>query len=82
MQPQEVVKAVGDNQESIVVPGLKVGTAWAAVGITSWADAASFLAALYTFLLVIEWFWKVAGRPFMESRGWLKRRSRRKEDLT
>lgn len=82
MQPQDVAKAVGENQDGLLVPGLKIGSAWGAVGITSWADAASFLAALYTLLLVIEWLWKRIGRPFMESRGWIRRKARRREDLT
>lgn len=80
MQTQEVAKAVTQNQDSLLVPGLKIGSAWGAVGITSWADAASFLAALYTFLLVLEWLWKRAVRPFCEERGWLKRSKRRKDD--
>lgn len=80
MQPQEVAKTVTENQDSLLVPGLKIGTAWGVVGITSWADAASFLAALYTFLLVCEWLWKKLLRPLCEERGWMKRKSRRKDD--
>lgn len=76
-----MAKSVSDNQDSLIGPAAKIGTAWAAVGITSWADAASALAFFYTLLLVLEWLWKKAGRPFCESRGWLKRKARRKEDL-
>ena len=35
-------------------PALKIGTAWAAVGITSWTDFAAAVAALYTVLLIGE----------------------------
>lgn len=76
---QEMAKSAG--QDSFLVNGAKVGTAWAAVGITSWADAASALAFLYTLLLVSEWLWKKAIRPFVESRGWLKRKTRRRDDF-
>lgn len=37
---------------------LKAGTAWAAVGISSWTDLAAALAATYSMLLIAEWFWK------------------------
>lgn len=39
-------------------PIIKLATVWAAVGITSWADAASALAAIYTFILISEWVYK------------------------
>lgn len=50
----------------------RLASAWAAVGVTSWADFASFLAALYTLILLTEWLWKRVGRAFCERRGWLK----------
>lgn len=28
------------------------------IGIDSWADVAAMLAAIYSTLLIIEWFWK------------------------
>lgn len=70
----------GDDQVSVAAPVLKVVTAWGAVGITSWADAASFLAALYTFFLLCEWLWKRFIAPFCEARGWIRRARRRKGD--
>jgi hypothetical protein len=39
-------------------PIIKLATVWAAVGITSWADAASALAAIYTCILIGEWVYK------------------------
>ena len=44
--------------EQIAAPALKIASAWAAVGITSWADAASFVAFCYTMILIAEWAWK------------------------
>jgi hypothetical protein len=44
--------------ETVSAPLAKVGTAWAAVGITSWSEAAGFLAALYTLILIGEWVYK------------------------
>lgn len=66
---------------SVASPGIKIGTAWAAaLGISSWGDVASVLAAAYTLILIGEWLWKKCGRQFAERHGWLQRRARRKED--
>lgn len=68
------------SHDTVAAPAIKIVTAWAAVGITSWAEAASALAALYTLLLIIEWLWKRLARPFCERRGWVKRKLRRRSD--
>jgi hypothetical protein len=36
------------------------GFAWwlESIGINTWGDAAAMLAAMYSTLLIIEWFWK------------------------
>jgi uncharacterized protein HemY len=60
--------------------GLKVVTVWAMVGITSWADVAAFLAAVYSALLILEWLWKKFLRTFCEQRGWLRLKNRRRDD--
>lgn len=65
---------------SVASPGVKIATAWAAVGVTSWAEFASALAALYTLLLIGEWLWKKLIRPFCERRGLVQRLHRRKDD--
>ena len=70
-----------EQHSSVASPGVKILTAWAAVGITSWAEAASFLAALYTLLLILEWLWKRLVRGFCERRGWVVPKLRRKEDV-
>ena len=71
---------MNDPQQTVAAPGLKIVSAWSAVAITSWADFAAMLAALYTLLLISEWLWKKVGRPFCEARGWLARLHRRKDD--
>jgi hypothetical protein len=43
----------------------KVGSAWALIGITSWAEAAAALAAIYSLLLILEWLWKKIARPLL-----------------
>lgn len=70
-----------DEQMSTVTnPIAKAVTLWAAVGITSWADFASLLAALYSLILIGEWIWKKWMRPRLEVRGYIKRLKRRAED--
>jgi hypothetical protein len=68
------------DTQTVAAPGIKIATAWGAVAITSWADIAAMLAALYTLLLILEWLWKKFGRPFAEIHGWLKRKTRRRDD--
>lgn len=60
------------ERHEIAAPVAKAATAWAAVGITSWAEFASFLAAIYSLILIAEWLWKRFGRDWAEKRGWLK----------
>lgn len=71
---------MNETQSTVSAPVVKLVTVWGAVGITSWADFASFLAALYSLLLISEWVWKKWTRPFFESHGWIKRAKRRKDD--
>lgn len=63
---------MNEHTQTIAAPVAKVATAWAAVGITSWAEAASFLAFCYSAILIGEWAWKRFVRPLLVSRGWLK----------
>lgn len=63
---------MNDQAQTIAAPVAKVATAWAAVGITSWAEAASFLAFCYSAILIGEWAWKRFIREFFVARGWLK----------
>ena len=61
-----------DQQHEIAAPVVKATTAWAAVGLTSWADVASFLAACYTAILMTEWAWKRFLRAALVKRGLIK----------
>lgn len=58
---------MNDNDHtSVSMPMIKIVSAWlAAVGLQSWGDFASFLAALYTALLIAEW---VRNRYFRHKR--------------
>jgi hypothetical protein len=50
------------NDSTVSAPVAKVISAWitvwTATGITSWAQAASAVATIYTLILIGEWFWK------------------------
>lgn len=63
---------MNDQQGQIAGQVTKVVTVWAAIGITSWAEAASFAAFLYSMVLLGEWFWKKLIKPFLIYRGWIK----------
>lgn len=69
------------SQHEAFVNGVKLSSVWLLVGITSWADFAAALAAIYSALLICEFVWKKVVRPFLERMGWVERRMRRKEDL-
>lgn len=60
------------DRTEIAAPAAKIVSAWAAVCLTSWADIASFLAAIYSALLISEWSWKRVLRPFATRKGWIK----------
>jgi len=60
------------EQREGLVASAKLGTVWAAVGITTWADFAAFMAAIYSVLLAGEFAWKKMLRPFAKWRGWIK----------
>lgn len=60
-----------ENAE-IAAPAAKVASAWALVGVTSWADMAAFLAAIYSAILISEWCWKRFGRDLAKRWGLVK----------
>lgn len=66
-----ILDSLTPEQREGVIASAKLGTVWAAVGITTWADFAAFLAAIYSVLLVGEFAWKKILRPFCEWRGWI-----------
>ena len=70
----------------VAAPVVKVVSAWAIVGASSWAEfastIASILAACYTLLLITEWFWVKFWRPIFEHKGWiLPKTAKRKKRL-
>jgi hypothetical protein len=67
-----VLSQLTNEQREGLVAGTKLGTVWAAVGITSWADFAAVLAAIYSGLLICEFVWKKVIRPFALWKGWLR----------
>ena len=66
--------------DDIQAPTIKIATSWGGVIVTSWNEIAAILASVYTILLISEWVWKRAFRPFLEKRQWLKKPQRRKDD--
>ncbi len=61
-----------DVTGEVSAPVFKLVTAWIAVSITSWAEAASFLAAIYSAILIGEWVWKRLLRPWCVRHGWVR----------
>lgn len=50
----------------------------AAMGVSSWSDAAAFFGTAYTLVLLTHYLWKHFVRPFCERRGWIERRTNRR----
>jgi hypothetical protein len=50
--------------------GAKIGFVWAAIGISSWTDAAAFLAFVLSLLALSEYLWKKMIRPMLASMGY------------
>lgn len=51
------------NQEVVANLGPKIGAIWVAIGVSSWSEAAGFLAFILSFLALSEWVWKKVARP-------------------
>lgn len=60
------------ENNDVAWPVAKVVSLWAAIGVTSWTDFASFVAGLYSLALLAEWFWKKIGRTLAVRWGWIK----------
>lgn len=65
------------KQEVVAHVGTKLGAVWTAVGLSSWSEAAGFLAFILSFLALAEWVWKKALRPILVHYGKLKPLKRR-----
>lgn len=57
--------------------GAKIGAVWLSVGITSWTDAAAFLAFVLSALALTEYVWKKIVRPILVDFGYLKSAKKR-----
>ena len=58
-----------EESTTIAAPVTKAISVLAAAGISSWSDAASIAALVYTLLLIGEWSWKKFLREWIKSRG-------------
>lgn len=56
-----------DETQTVTAPLAKIISVWAVFGITSWAEAASAAAFLYTLLLIGEWCWKKFLRDWLNA---------------
>lgn len=81
MSKDEIIMPVSHPIAKLVVGWL------AAIGVNSWssmasmmAALASFLAALYTLCILLEFIWQKWVRPCLENREWIRRRKRRRTD--
>lgn len=52
--------------------GAKIGAVWAVIGISSWTDAAAFLAFVLSLLALSEYIWKKILRPSLAALGYCK----------
>jgi hypothetical protein len=57
------------EESTVTAPVIKAISVLAAAGISSWSDAASIAALVYTLLLISEWVWKKFLRDWMKLRG-------------
>lgn len=71
-----------DRVASGAISTAKVGTAWVGLGVSQapvdWNVWAAKLTFAYTACMFSHWVWKTFVRPWMEDRGWLKPRSKKR----
>jgi hypothetical protein len=63
------------NQVTNQVP--KILTVWGFIGISSWSEAAAFLAFVLSALALTEYLWKKLLRPALACMGYLKSAKKR-----
>lgn len=73
------VAAKTDVAESVAQAAVQNApdSVWLLVMSVQWSTVASIFAAIYTFTLISEWWWKKLWRPLAEQRGWIKPKKRR-----
>lgn len=68
----KVIPMSQQTQEVVTNLGPKIGGIWLAIGVSSWSEAAAFMAFILSFLALSEWVWKKALRPLMVHYGYAK----------
>lgn len=68
-----------EEQREATIALTKIGSVWALVGITSWADFAAMLAAIYSLLMIVDFCYKKFIRSWLIRIGFLPP-DRRKTD--
>lgn len=71
-----------EDTVSVAHPVVKVASVWGVLYITTWADVAAALAALYSLLLIAEWVWRKFLRSLCERIGLLPPAGRTKRTRT
>jgi pyrroloquinoline quinone (PQQ) biosynthesis protein C len=72
---------MNDTPRDAVVGGAKIASVWAFVGISSWADFAAMMAALYSLLMILNFCWDKFLKGWCIRAGWIKPKfNRRKAD--
>lgn len=61
------------DDQKVAWPVAKVVSLWAMIGISTWQEAASFAAFIYSMCLIIEWFYKKIWRGVFVKIGWVKK---------
>jgi hypothetical protein len=68
----KVIPMSQQSYENVANQGAKIGIVWISIGITSWAEAASFLAFVLSLLALCEYLWKKVVRPLLVRFGYMK----------
>lgn len=68
----KVIPMSQQTQEVVANLGPKIGAIWVAIGVSSWSEAAGFLAFILSFLALSEWVWKKVVRPALTYFGYMK----------
>lgn len=69
--------AMTQQHEAVTNQAAKIVGIWAAIGITSWAEAASFLAFVLSALALGEYIWKKVVRRLLERTGYVQPKRRK-----
>jgi hypothetical protein len=65
------------NSDTVTNQGTKLLFVWGSIVITSWAEAASFLAFVLSALALCEYLWKKVVRPALVHFGYIAPRAKK-----